>query len=133
MLNLPLIGIWTRMLKIPFRYLYPSALFFICIGVYSTNNDLFDVGETLAIGLAGYGLLQIGFQPAPILLGFVLGPRFEDNFRKAMLISGGDLQVFVTRPISATFLGLAVLLIVVQVFVRLRPMLRVPAMRTDQP
>lgn len=119
-LNVPLIGIWVRLLRIPYRYLYPSALFFICIGVYSTTNDLFTVGEALAIGVAGYGLLKLGFHPAPVLLGFVLGPRLEENFRRAMLISGGKLSVFVERPISATFLGLCALLLVMQVVVRLR-------------
>ena len=79
-LNVPLIGIWVKMLRIPYRYLYPAAMLFICIGVYSADNDLFTVGETLVIGLAGYFLLQIGFHPAPILLGFVLGPRMEGEF-----------------------------------------------------
>jgi TctA family transporter len=92
-LNVPMIGIWVKMLTIPYRYLYPSALFFICIGVYSTNNDFFQVGETVVIGIFGYILLQLGFHPAPILLGFVLGPRFEENFRRAMLISRGDQRV----------------------------------------
>ncbi len=119
-LNVPMIGIWVKMLTIPYRYLYPSALFFICIGVYSTNNDMFQVAETIAIGIFGYVLLQLGFHPAPILLGFVLGPRFEENFRRAMLISRGDLLVFVERPISAFFVTLSVLLILAQIFVRMR-------------
>src|ERR1700744_782292 len=76
-LNVPLIGIWVKLLMIPYRYLYPSALFFVCIGVYAANNDMFQVGEVIAIGILGYTLLRLGFQPAPILLGFVLGPRFE--------------------------------------------------------
>jgi putative tricarboxylic transport membrane protein len=119
-LNVPMIGIWVKLLTIPYRYLYPSALFFICIGVYSTNNDMFQVGETIAIGIFGYILLQLGFHPAPILLGFVLGPRFEENFRRAMLISRGDLLVFVERPISAFFVTLSALLILTQIFVRMR-------------
>src|ERR1700732_2271395 len=119
-LNVPMIGIWVKMLTIPYRYLYPSALFFICIGVYSTNNDMFQVGETIAIGIFGYIRLQLGFHPAPILLGFVLGPRFEENFRRAMLISRGDLLVFVERPISAFFVTLSALLILTQIFVRMR-------------
>ncbi len=119
-LNVPMIGIWVKLLTIPYRYLYPSALFFVCIGVYSTNNDLFDVGEALAIGIFGYVLLLLGFHPAPILLGFVLGLRFEENFRRAMLLSRGDLAIFVERPISALFLALCVLLIAAQVYVRLR-------------
>src|ERR1700730_1907576 len=119
-LNVPMIGLWVKLLTIPYRYLYPSALFFICIGVYSTNNDMFQVGETIAIGICGYILLHLGSHPAPILLGFVLGPRFEENFRRAMLISRGDLLTFVERPISAVFVGLCVLLIGVQLYVRLK-------------
>ena len=119
-LNVPMIGIWVKLLTIPYRYLYPSALFFVCIGVYSANNDLFLVGETLAIGLFGYLLLILGFHPAPILLGFVLGPRFEENFRRAMLLARGDIFWFVERPISAVFVGLCVVLILGQIYVRLR-------------
>ncbi len=95
LLNVPLIGIWVKMLAIPYRYLYPSAMFFVCIGVYAANNDFFQVGEVVAIGAFGYLLLRLGFHPAPILLGFVLGPRFEENFRRAMLIARGDFSVFV--------------------------------------
>jgi putative tricarboxylic transport membrane protein len=121
LLNVPLIGIWVKLLTIPYRYLYPSALFFVCIGVYAANNDMFQVGTTLVIGILGYVLLRLGFHPAPILLGFVLGPRFEENFRRAMLISRGDLAVFVERPISAFVILLCVLLIAVQIYFRLRP------------
>ena len=105
---------------IPYKYLYPSALFFVCIGVYSTNNDMFQVGETIVIGLAGYLLLLLDFHPAPVLLGFVLGPRFEETFRRAMLISRGDVLVFVKHPISAFFLFLCAVLIFGQIYVRLR-------------
>ena len=119
-LNVPMIGLWVKLLLIPYRYLYPSALFFVSIGVYSTNNDLFLVGETIVIGLFGYLLLLLDFHPAPILLGLVLGPRFEENFRRAMLISRGDILVFVKHPISAVFIGLCVLLIVGQIYMRLR-------------
>ncbi|MCJ2126988.1 tripartite tricarboxylate transporter permease [Methylobacterium sp. J-077] len=119
-LNIPLIGIWVKLLTIPYRYLYPSALFFVCIGVYSTSSSLFQVGETLVIGIFGYLLLILGFHPAPILLGFVLGPRFEENFRRAMLLSQGDLTVFVERPISAAFLAVAAILILGQLYVRWR-------------
>jgi putative tricarboxylic transport membrane protein len=119
-LNVPMIGLWVKLLTIPYKYLYPSALFFVCIGVYSTNNSLFQVGETLVIGVAGYILLMLGFHPAPILLGFVLGPRFEENFRRAMLLSRGDLKVFIERPISAAFLTVCVILLVGQLYVRWR-------------
>jgi TctA family transporter len=120
LLNVPLIGIWVKMLAIPYRYLYPSALFFVCIGVYAANNDFFQVGEVVVIGAFGYVLLRLGFHPAPILLGFVLGPRFEENFRRAMLIARGDISVFVTRPISAVFVGMCAILIGMQIYVRLR-------------
>ena len=120
LLNVPLIGIWVKMLAIPYKYLYPSAMFFVCIGVYAANNDMFQVGETLAFGIFGYVLMRLGFHPAPILLGFVLGPRFEENFRRAMLISHGDVWVFLERPISALFLGICALLIGAQIYVRLK-------------
>src|ERR1700676_1688285 len=119
-LNVPMIGIWVKLLTIPYRYLYPSALFFVCIGVYSANNDLFAVGETLVIGVAGYVLLWLGFHPAPLLLGFVLGSQFEENLRRALVLSQGDLTTFVERPISAVFIGLCVVLILGQIYVRLR-------------
>jgi TctA family transporter len=119
-LNVPMIGIWVKMLTIPYKYLYPSALFFICIGVFASRNSLFDVGTTLVIGMFGYLLLLLKFEPAPILLGFVLGPRFEENFRRALIISRGDLATFVERPISAVFLGFCAALILGQIYVRLR-------------
>ena len=119
-LNVPMIGLWVKLLTIPYKYLYPSAMFFVAIGVYSTNNDMFQVGEVIIIGVVGYLLLLLDFHPAPILLGFVLGPRFEENFRRAMLISRGDIWVFIKHPISAVFISLCVLLIVMQIYVRLR-------------
>jgi TctA family transporter len=115
-----MIGIWVKLLNIPYKVLYPSALFFICIGVYGIKSDLFLVAETLAIGLFGYVLVRLNFHPAPILLGFVLGPRFEEEFRRALLKSRGDLTVFIDRPVSAFFLGLCVLLIVLQIVARVR-------------
>jgi TctA family transporter len=123
MLNVPMIGLWVKLLAVPYKYLFPSALFFICIGVYGVNNDLFQVGLTLVIGMFGYVLLLLGFHPAPILLGFVLGPRFEENFRRAMLISRGDLGVFIdfwNHPIAAVFVGLSALLLVIQIVLWLR-------------
>jgi putative tricarboxylic transport membrane protein len=125
-LNVPLIGVWVKLLTIPYKYLYPSAMFFVCIGVYAANNDMFQVGETVVIGILGYILLRLGFHPAPILLGFVLGPRFEENFRRALLLSRGDLMTFIDRPISAVFIALCVLLIGVQVLARLRALWRKP-------
>jgi len=120
LLNVPLIGIWVKVLRIPFSYLYPSALLFVCVGIYATNNDMFQVAEAIAFGVFGYVLLRFEFHPAQILLGFVLGPRFEENFRRAMLMSDGDLSVFVRHPMSAIFLALCVVLILTQLYVRLR-------------
>ena len=119
-LNVPMIGVWVKLLQIPFRYLFPFALFFICVGVYSTNNEMFGVVQTLAIGVVGYGLLRLGFHPAPILLGFVLGPRLEENFRRALTLSRGDLAVFIDSPISAGFVALAVVLVAARVFLAWR-------------
>ena len=119
-LNVPLIGLWVRLLTVPYRFLYPSALFFICIGVFAARNQLFDVAMTLGLGLFGYILVKLRFEPAPILLGFVLGPRLEENFRRALLISRGSMEVFITRPISAVFLSLCVILIAAQIYARLR-------------
>jgi putative tricarboxylic transport membrane protein len=122
-LNVPMIGLWVKLLAVPYKYLYPSALFFVCIGVYGANNDMFQVALTLIIGVFGYILLLLGFHPAPILLGFVLGPRFEENFRRAMLISRGDIWVFVdikNHPISTVFVGLSAFLIILQIVLWLR-------------
>ncbi|GBU14855.1 hypothetical protein AwPolaro_02330 [Polaromonas sp.] len=103
-LNIPLIGMWVKLLTVPYRMIYPAVLFFICIGVYSSNNNLFDVGVVLAIGVCGYFTTRLGFEPAPVLLGFVLGPMVEEHFRRALLLSRGDPSVFFTRPISAGFM-----------------------------
>ncbi|MGV2907723.1 tripartite tricarboxylate transporter permease, partial [Achromobacter sp. AGC25] len=111
LLNLPLIGMWVRLLTVPFRYLFPAALFFVCVGVYSTNNNLFDVGMVTVFGAAGYALIRLRFEPAPLLLGFVLGPMVEENFRRALLLSRGELSIFVSRPISLGFILACVALI----------------------
>lgn len=112
-LNLPLVGIWVAMLKIPYRILYPSILLFICIGVYSINNNAFDVLQVVVFGLIGYGLSVMGFEPAPLLLGYILGPLMEEHLRRALLLSRGDLGVFVTRPISAAFMAATALLLLI--------------------
>jgi putative tricarboxylic transport membrane protein len=119
-LNVPMIGIWVKLLTVPYRFLYPTALFFVCIGVFALRNNMFDVGATLFFGLFGYLLAKLGFEPAPILLGFVLGPRFEENFRRALILSRGSLRTFVDSPVSAIFLSLCVLLMVTQVYARIR-------------
>jgi len=118
-LNVPMIGIWVKLLQVPYRLMYPAALFFIAIGVYSTNNSLFEVGEVLVFGIVGAVLLALDFPVATILLGYVLGPLVEENFRRALLLSRGDLMIFLERPISATFIGACVLVLALQlVFTR---------------
>ncbi len=116
LLNVPLIQIWVKVLQVPYRYLYPSALLFIAVGVYSTNNSLFEVGEVLLFGVVGAILLALKFPVAPILLGYVLGPMLEENFRRALLLSHGRLAVFVEQPISGVFIAACVLLVAAQLY-----------------
>ena len=110
-INLPLIGIWVSLLRVPYNLLFPAIVVFCAIGAYSINNSFFDVWLMLGFGLVGYFFLKIGVEPAPFVLGFVLGPMLEENFRRAMLISSGDLTVFIERPISAVLLACAALLL----------------------
>lgn len=111
-LNLPLVGLWVKLLTIPYRYLYPAILVFCCIGCYSIRNDTFEIYEAALFGVMGYLLIKLNLPPAPMLLGLVLGPDIEENFRRTMLISGGDATVFVTSPISATLLAIAAVAII---------------------
>lgn len=120
LLNLPLIGIWVSLLKVPYRLLYPSILLFCCVGVYTLNNNVFDILVTAVIGFLGYVFVKLDCEPAPFLLGFVLGPMMEENLRRAMLISRGDWSVFVTRPLSLTLLLIALALILVIVAPNIR-------------
>jgi len=99
-LNIPLIGLWVSLLNIPYRLLYPAILVFIMMGVYSVHNNVFDIYLVALIGVVGYGLLILRFEPAPLLLGFILGPLMEENMRRALLLSRGDLATFIDRPIS---------------------------------
>lgn len=124
LLNVPLIGVWVRLLRIPYRLMYPAAMFFIAVGVYSTNNSLFEVGEVLVFGVIGAVLISLDFPVAPILLGFVLGPNVEENFRRALLLSQGKLTIFISQPISAFFIAVCTLVVVVQVLIGLRNALR---------
>jgi len=112
-LNLPLIGMWVQLLKVPYRILYPAILMFCCIGVYSVNNNSFDVLITVLFGVLGMMFLRFGCEAAPLLLGFILGPMMEENLRRAMLLSRGDWSVFVTRPLSLTMLLMALAMIVI--------------------
>jgi TctA family transporter len=112
-LNLPLIGIWIKLLTVPYRILFPAILLFCCIGSYSLNNNVFDVFMTIPFAILGYVFKKLDCEPAPLLLGFVLGKLMEEYLRRAMTISRGDWSVFITRPLSATLLGIAVLLLVI--------------------
>jgi TctA family transporter len=124
LLNVPLIGVWVRLLRVPYRYLFPVAMFFIYIGVYSTNNSLFEVNEVLVFGVAGAILMALDFPISPILLGYVLGPLIEENFRRALEISGGNFLTFIEGPISATVLAIALLLVLAQLFFWMRSLHR---------
>jgi putative tricarboxylic transport membrane protein len=119
-INLPLVGLWVRLLRVPYRLLYPMILIICCIGVYSVNNAPTDVYMTAAFAVLGYWLVKHDFEPAPMLLGFVLGPLMEENLRRAMLIGRGDATVFLVRPISATLLALAAILLVISVLPSMR-------------
>ncbi|GAB7543534.1 MULTISPECIES: tripartite tricarboxylate transporter permease [Cupriavidus] len=112
-LNLPLIGIWVKLLKVPYRYLYPAILVFCCIGVYSVQNTTFDVFQTAAFGVIGYLFIKLKCEPAPLLLGFVLGPMMEENFRRSLLLSRGEFSVFLTRPLSLGLLIAAAVLVLI--------------------
>jgi TctA family transporter len=112
-LNLPMIGMWIRLLTTPYRLLYPAILLFCSIGVYTVNNTSFDVMQTAVFGLIGVVCVKLEMEPAPLLLGFVLGPMMEENLRRALLLSRGDPLVFVQRPISAGLLIAAMLLVAI--------------------
>jgi putative tricarboxylic transport membrane protein len=112
-LNLPLIGLWVKLLTIPYYVLFPIIMAFCSIGVYSVNSNVYDLYAVAFFGLIGYALLKLRCEPAPLLLGFVLGPLLEENLRRAMILSRGDPATFVTRPISAALLFLAALVLVI--------------------
>jgi len=111
-LNLPLVGIWVQLLKVPYRWLFPAVLLLCCVGNYSVNNNPVDVYLCAAIGVFGYALAKLGCEPAPLLLGYVLGPLFEEHLRRAMLLARGDLSAFLTRPISLALLAATALILV---------------------
>ena len=112
-LNLPLIGMWVKLLTVPYRYLYPSILVFMAIGVFSLSNNSFDVLIMAVFGVLGYICVKLECEPAPMILGFILGPLMEENLRRAMLLSRGDPTVFLTKPISCGFIVASVILLVI--------------------
>ena len=119
-LNLPLVGLWVKMLSIPYRVLFPAIVLFACIGTFSINQNIYDIYAIAFFGIVGYLLIRFGCEPAPLLLGFVLGPLLEEHLRRAMIISRGDPMIFIERPISATLLALAVGAVLVAVLPSIR-------------
>jgi putative tricarboxylic transport membrane protein len=104
-INLPLIGIWVSLLKVPYRLLFPAIMLFCCIGAFAISNSVVDVWLMLGCAVVGYFFIKTKVEPAPLLLGLILGPMLEENLRRAMLLSGGDATVFFRRPISAVLLA----------------------------
>jgi putative tricarboxylic transport membrane protein len=119
-INLPLIGMWVRLLKVPYRLMFPAILIFSSIGVYSVNNSPIDVIFTAAFALIGYTLIKLDIEPAPMRLGFVLGKLMEENLRRALLMSRGDLTTFTDKPISATLLAIAAIVLVLAILPSVR-------------
>jgi len=119
-LNLPMIGLWVRLLRVPYGYLFPAILVFCCIGTYTLNNSAFNVLLMALFGVLGYVLRKLDCEPAPLMLGFVLGPLMEENLGRALLLSGGDPTVFATRPISGSLLAVAALLLLLMVMPAVR-------------
>jgi putative tricarboxylic transport membrane protein len=120
LLNLPLIGIWVRLLKVPYRVLFPAIVAFACIGTYSINLNVFDVFAIAVFGVLGYALVKLGAEPAPMLLGFVLGPLLEQHMRRALIIAHGDLTTFITRPVSLALLVVAAIALVLAILPSIR-------------
>ncbi len=120
-LNIPLIGVWVSILKIPYRFLYPGIVVLVCIGVYSIHNNVFDLWLLVFFGVLGYVMRLLDYEPAPLLIGFILGPLLEENLRRALLLFRGDYTMFFQRPISGSLLVLAIALILFLVWSRYRP------------
>jgi putative tricarboxylic transport membrane protein len=119
-INLPMVRIWVALLKVPYRLLFPAIIMFCCVGAFASMNNVFSVWLMLGWGVAGFFFKKIGIQPAPMILGFVLGPMLEENFRRSMNIANGNPMVFIQRPISAALLAFAAVFVV---------MLALPAIR----
>jgi putative tricarboxylic transport membrane protein len=112
-INLPLVGIWVKLLKVPYRLMFPAILIFCSIGIYSINNSIQDVYFTAFFALVGYIMIKLGFEPAPMLLGFVLGKLMEEKLRQALILSRGSFTTFIERPVSATLLAIALIMLVI--------------------
>jgi putative tricarboxylic transport membrane protein len=110
-LNIPLIGLWVRLLTIPYKFLYPAILVLICVGIYSVRASVFDIWVVLVFGIIGYAMRLLRFEPAPLLIGFILGPMVEENFRRAMILARGDVLALFQRPLAGALLSLTLALI----------------------
>ena len=119
-INLPLIGLWVRLLKVPYRLLFPAILVFCAVGAFTINNSTFDIYMTALFGVLGYFFIKVGAEPAPLILGFVLGPLLEENVRRALVFSRGDPIVFIEEPISAGFLAASAILLILVALPSLR-------------
>jgi TctA family transporter len=119
-LNLPLVGLWVKLLQIPYRWLFPSIIMFCAVGNYSINNSPMDLYLVAIAGILGYVLVKLECEPAPLILGYVLGPLMEENLRRALLISRGDPTVFFTRPISLGFMIASILILIAMVLPAMR-------------
>ena len=119
-INLPMIGMWVKLLQVPYKFLYPAILVFCAIGAYSVNNNVFDVYSTAIFAVIGYLFNKLRLEPAPLLIGFVLGPMMEEHLRRAMLLSRGDPMIFVQRPISATMLAIGAIALAAMLLPNLR-------------
>jgi TctA family transporter len=119
-LNLPLIGLWVRLLSVPYRLLYPAILLFCVIGVYSINTNVAQLVITAIFAVFGYILLRFGCEPAPLVLGFILGPLMEENLRRSLVLSRGDPMIFLERPISAVLLAMTLAVVAVIVLPQIR-------------
>jgi putative tricarboxylic transport membrane protein len=119
-INLPLVGVWVRLLKVPYRMMFPAIMIFCCIGIYTINNSTSDVIFTAVFGLIGYILLKLGFEPAPMLLGFVLGKLMEEKLRQSLILSRGSFMTFIERPVSAGLLAVALLMLVIALLPSIR-------------
>ena len=113
-LNVPLVRIWLSVFKVSYSTLFPAILFFCCIGTYSVNSNLHEIYATAIFGILGYTFLRLKLDPSPLMLGFILGPMLEENFRRTLLLSQGSFEVFLTRPISAFLIGLVVVFFIWQ-------------------
>jgi putative tricarboxylic transport membrane protein len=128
-LNIPLVGLWVSILRIPYRALFPTILVLMSLGVYSVNNNVFDVYMVAGLGVLGYFMNIFKFPAAPMLLGFVLGPMVEENLRRALLLSRGDMMTFVERPISASVMAVTALLMIWTIWNAIRTESKVRAER----